>query len=79
MQLWPTPMKAAIKERSSAKTPELRSRPKLTDVESGLKGQDERQRTAPLTPLSTPTLPYALDTANVVGDDTANVVRDVNI
>jgi hypothetical protein len=68
MQLWPTPMKAAIKERSSAKTPELCSRPKLTDVESGLKGQDERQRTVPLTPLATPTLPYSLDTANVVGD-----------
>jgi hypothetical protein len=68
MQPWPKPKKSAVKGRSSARTPELRPRPKLTGVESGVKGQDERQKTAPLTPLPTPIPHHALDTANAVRD-----------
>jgi TonB dependent receptor len=75
MQPWHKPMKTAVKERSSTRTLELRSRPKLTGVESGVKGQDERQSTAPLTPLSTPTLPYALDKANVVRDVNTSTIN----
>src|SRR6266436_4488598 len=68
MQPWPKPSKPAVKERSSERTTELRPRPKLTGAESGVKGQDERHSTAPLTPLPTPTSHHALDTANVVRD-----------
>src|SRR5260370_39270933 len=68
MQPWPKPIKPAVKERSSERTPELRSRPELMRAESGLKGQDERHSPAPLTPLPTPTPHFALDTANVVRD-----------
>jgi hypothetical protein len=49
MQPWPNPNQAA-KERSSERTPDLRSRLKLNGAGSGVKGQDERQTTAPLTP-----------------------------
>jgi hypothetical protein len=41
-------------ERSSEKNSDLRSRVNCEGVETGVKGQDERQKTAPLTPLSTP-------------------------
>jgi len=68
MQPWPKPSKPAVKERSSERTTELRPRPKLTGAESGVKGQDERHSTAPLTPLPTPTPHFALDTANLVRD-----------
>src|SRR5271170_1470054 len=67
MQSWPNPSQAA-KERSSERTAELRSRLKLKSVGSGVKGRDERHRTAPLTPLPTPTPHFALDNANVVRD-----------
>jgi hypothetical protein len=40
-------------ERSSEKNPDLRSRVNCESVQTGVKGQDERQRTAPLTPVST--------------------------
>src|ERR1700739_2529320 len=43
----------------------LRQTP-LEGVSDRVKGQDERHRTAPLTPPLTPTLFYALTTANVV-------------
>src|SRR5271170_4818293 len=65
MQIWPNPSQAA-KERSSERTLELRSQPQLKGVGSGVKGRDERHRTAPLTPLPTPH--FALDNANVVRD-----------
>ena len=48
------------------KTSELRCQPKLTGVASGVKGQDERQSTVPLTPLSTPAPHHTLDKANVI-------------
>ena len=67
MQSWLNPKRAAM-ERSSEKNSGLRSRPKLTVVGSGLKGPDERQSTAPLTPLPTTTPYFALDTADVVRD-----------
>ena len=67
MQPWPH-LNLATKERSSEKTPELRSRHQLRGVGSGVKGPDERHKTAPLTPLPTPPPHFALDTANVVRD-----------
>ena len=68
MQLWPKPKNLAVKERSSIKNMTLRSRLQAYGVKSGVKGRDERHRTAPLTPLPTPTPLHALDTANVVRD-----------
>jgi hypothetical protein len=67
MQPWPKPNHAA-KERSSEKEPELRSRLKLAGVGSGVKGRDERQSTAPLTPLPTTTPIFCLDSEDVVRD-----------
>jgi len=67
MQPWPN-LNPAAKERNSERTSELRSRPKLSGARSGVKGQDERHRTAPLTPLPTPTPYFALDSADVVRD-----------
>lgn len=51
----------AAMERSSEKNSVLRSRLKLTVVGNGVKGPDERQTTAPLTPLPTTTPYSALD------------------
>jgi hypothetical protein len=67
MQPWPNLNHAAM-ERSSEKTFELRSRLKLRGMGSGVKGPDERQKTAPLTPLPTPPPHFALDNADVVRD-----------
>jgi hypothetical protein len=47
-------------ERSSEKNSALRSRVNCESVETGVKGQDERQRTAPLTPVYTPKRFFAL-------------------
>jgi hypothetical protein len=47
-------------ERSSEKNSDLRSRVNCEGVQTGVKGQDERQKTAPLTPLSTPMRFFAL-------------------
>jgi hypothetical protein len=47
-------------ERSSEKNSALRSRVNCEGVQTGVKGQDERQKTAPLTPLSTPMRFFAL-------------------
>src|ERR1022692_2824924 len=47
-------------ERSSEKNSDLRSRVNCEGAETGVKGRDERQRTAPLTPLSTPKRFFAL-------------------
>jgi hypothetical protein len=47
-------------ERSSEKNSDLRSRVNCESVQTGVKGQDERQKTAPLTPLSTPMRFFAL-------------------
>jgi hypothetical protein len=41
-------------ERSSEKNSDLRSRAKFEGEDSGVKGQDERQSSAPLTPESSP-------------------------
>src|ERR1700751_1712860 len=53
-------------ERSSENTSDLRSQLKCQGVSGGVKGQDERHRTAPWTPPLTPTPLYALTTDNVV-------------
>ena len=53
-------------ERSSDKNSDLRSRMQCEAGSGGVKGQDERQNTAPLTPPLTPTLFCALTTDNVV-------------
>src|ERR1039458_5094249 len=44
----------SIMERSSEKNSDLRSRAKFEGEDSGVKGQDERQSSAPLTPESSP-------------------------
>src|SRR5216683_2442965 len=75
MQLWPKPKNLAVKERSSIKNMTLRSRLQAYGVKSGVKGRDERHRTAPLTPLPTPTPLHALDTANVVRDVKSSKVK----
>src|SRR5271154_4307055 len=43
-------------------------------MESGVKGPDERHKTAPLTPLPTPPPHFALDNANVVRDVNSGMV-----
>src|ERR1700758_2818010 len=53
-------------ERSSENNSDLRSQLKCQGVSGGVKGQDERHRTAPWTPPLTPTPLYALTTDNVV-------------
>src|SRR5579859_7327164 len=53
-------------ERSSEKNSDLRSPSKCEAVSGGVKGQDERHRTAPLTPPLTATPSYALTQADVV-------------
>jgi hypothetical protein len=50
----------SMMERSSEKNSDLRSRVNCEGVETGVKGRDERQRTAPLTPVSTPKRFFAL-------------------
>ncbi len=55
-------------ERSSEKNADLRSQLNRESVSGGVKGQDERQKKAPLTPPLTLTAFYALTTANVVID-----------
>jgi hypothetical protein len=56
----------SIMERSSEKNSDLRSRVNCEGVETGVKGRDERQKTAPLTPLSTPMRFFALFARNTV-------------
>src|SRR6201998_3158797 len=53
-------------ERSSENNSDLRSQHKCQGVSGGVKGQDERHRTAPWPPPLTPTPLYALTTDNVV-------------
>jgi hypothetical protein len=53
-------------ERSSEKNSALRSRVNCEGVETGVKGRDERQKTAPLTPLSTSKRFFALFSRNTV-------------
>ena len=48
------------------KSSDLRSQIQCDGVSGGVKGRDERQSAAPLTPPLTPTLSYALTTVNVV-------------
>src|ERR1039458_884802 len=50
----------SMMERSSEKNSDLRSRVNCEGVETGVKGRDERQKTAPLTPVSTPKRFFAL-------------------
>jgi hypothetical protein len=47
-------------ERSSEKNSDLRSRVNCESVQTGVKGRDERQKTAPLTPASTQKRFFAL-------------------
>jgi hypothetical protein len=47
-------------ERSSEKNSDLRSRVNCEGLETGVKGRDERPKTAPLTPASTPKRFFAL-------------------
>jgi hypothetical protein len=58
--------RSSTKERSSEKNSDLRSHLQPTVVSGGIKGQDKRHRTAPLTPPPTTTLYCALTTANIV-------------
>ena len=51
-------------ERSSEKTSELRSPVDCRRGQDGVKGQDERQRTAPLTPSRPPEEFFALTEAD---------------
>jgi hypothetical protein len=50
----------SMMERSSEKNSDLRSRVNCEGVETGVKSRDERQKTAPLTPVSTPKRFFAL-------------------
>ena len=55
-------------ETKLVKSTALRSSFQLMGGESGLKGRDQRHRTAPLTPLSPPTPSLALDKSDAVRD-----------
>src|SRR5713226_5423729 len=77
MQLWPKPKNLAVKERSSIKNMTLRSRLQAYGVKSGVKGRDERHRTAPLTPPTS--LEMSSNTAVIsTGADTPAVSSSIS-